>query len=117
YGDDRLFAAIGQEERFFDRLGEAGHPVVALEEPELGAEMFRWEFAVAVAGAVIGIQPFDQPDVQSAKDATKKILERGEIPDPERGDLRELLASSRPGNYLAIQAYLPRDDAIAQRLH
>jgi transaldolase/glucose-6-phosphate isomerase len=117
YGDDRLFVAIGQDERPYEQVRDAGHPVVVLEEPELGAEMFRWEFAVAVAGAVIGIQPFDQPDVQSAKDATKKILERGEIPDPEPGDLGELLASARPGNYLAIQAYLPRDDDMAQRLH
>src|SRR5205085_8457946 len=82
-----------------------------------GSEMFRWEFAVAVAGAVIGIQPFDQPDVQSAKDATKKILEQGEIPDPEPGDLRELLASARPGNYLAIQAYLFRSPDNEHRLH
>ena len=83
----------------------------------LGGEMFRWEFAVAVAGHVIGIQPFDQPDVQSAKDATKKILEQGDIPDPERGDLGELLASARPGEYLAIQAYLPRSDEHQRRLH
>src|SRR5204863_857793 len=78
---------------------------------------FRWEFATAVAGAVIGIQPFDQPDVQSAKDATKKILQSGDIPRPERGDLKELLASARPGEYLAIQAYVPRNDANAARLH
>src|SRR5205807_6319495 len=98
-------------------LEEAGCPAVCLDDRGLGAEMFRWEFAVAVAGAVIGIQPFDQPDVQSAKDATKKILQSGEIPDPDRGDLGELLASARPGEYLSIQAYLPRNDEHQRVLH
>jgi glucose-6-phosphate isomerase len=106
YGDDRLFATVGRD---LEELHAAGHPVVRLDDAGLGGEMFRWEFATAVAGAVIGIQPFDQPDVQSAKDATKKILESGEVPNPEPGDLRELLASARPGEYLAIQAYLPRN--------
>ena len=100
-----------------DELRDAGHPVVTLDDPGLGGEMFRWEFATAVAGAVIGIQPFDQPDVQSAKDATKKILESGEIPDPEPGDLGELLASAHPGEYLAIQAYVPRNEENSARLH
>jgi glucose-6-phosphate isomerase len=114
YGDDRLFATIGRD---LQELSDAGHPVIALDHVGLGGEMFRWEFATAVAGAVIGIQPFDQPDVQSAKDATKKILESGEIPDPEPGDLRALLASARPGEYLAIQAYLPRNAENEGALH
>ena len=99
YGDDRLFVTVGED---LPELRGAGQPVVRLEDAGLGGEMFRWEFATAVAGAVIGIQPFDQPDVQSAKDATKRILESGDIPDPEPGDLRELLASARPGEYLEI---------------
>ena len=114
YGDDRLFATVGRD---LAELRAAGHPVVGLDDAGLGGEMFRWEFATAVAGAVIGIQPFDQPDVQSAKDATKKILESGDIPDPERGDVRDLLASARPGEYLAIQAYLPRNPETQRALH
>jgi transaldolase / glucose-6-phosphate isomerase len=114
YGDDRLFVTV---DRDLDELRAAGHPVVNLEDVGLGGDMFEWEFATAVAGAVIGIQPFDQPDVQSAKDATKKILESGDIPDPEPGDLRELLASARPGEYLAVQAYLPRNDENQRALH
>jgi hypothetical protein len=114
YGDDRLFITVGRD---LEELRAAGHPVVRLDEAGLGGEMFRWEFATAVAGAVIGIQPFDQPDVQSAKDATKKILESGDIADPERGELRELLASARPGEYLAIQAYLPRSVENQRALH
>src|SRR5439155_12497643 len=70
YGEDRLFAATGiPEGGELDALVEAGQPEVRIpfEDPiELGGEMFRWEFATAVAGAVIGIQPFHQPDVQSA---------------------------------------------------
>jgi hypothetical protein len=114
YGDDRLFVTV---DRDLDELRAAGHPVVNLEDVGLGGDMFEWEFATAVAGAVIGIQPFDQPDVQSAKDATKKILESGDIPDPEPGDLRELLASARPGEYLAVQSYLPRNDENQRALH
>jgi hypothetical protein len=114
YGEDRLFVSVG---RALEDLRAAGHPVVQLDEAGLGGEMFRWEFATAVAGMVIGIQPFDQPDVQSAKDATKRILESGDIPDPERGDLRELLASARPGEYLAIQAYVPRNGDTQRALH
>src|SRR5205814_682055 len=47
---------------------------------ELGQEFFRWEFATAVAGSILGVDPFDQPDVQSAKDRTKQILDSGEEP-------------------------------------
>ncbi|MGZ8697242.1 MAG: glucose-6-phosphate isomerase [Gaiellaceae bacterium] len=74
---------------------------------EIGAEFFRWEFAVAVAGAVLQINPFDQPDVQAAKDKTKEVLASGEDPrlEPE-GSLDELLARAEPPNYVAIQAFI-----------
>ncbi|MFN2545623.1 MAG: glucose-6-phosphate isomerase [Actinomycetota bacterium] len=116
YGDDRLFVSY-VDPGVTAALEEAGHPVVHVDGEGLGAEMYRWEFATAVAGAVLGIQPFNQPDVQSAKDATKRILESGDIPDPEPGDPAELLASARPGEYLAIQAYVHRDDDSKRRLH
>src|SRR5947207_9669591 len=54
---------------------------VQLSDPyEIGAEFFRWEFAVAVAGAILEINPFDQPHVQAAKDKTKEVLASGEDP-------------------------------------
>jgi transaldolase / glucose-6-phosphate isomerase len=74
---------------------------------ELGQEFFRWEFATAVAGHVLGINPFDQPDVQSAKDRTKEVLAAGGEPDVEpRGSLDELFAATQPGDYVCLQAFV-----------
>src|SRR5205807_10494436 len=72
---------------------------------ELGQEFFRWEFATAVAGSILGINPFDQPDVQAAKDKTGQILASGENPlvDPV-GSREELYARAAPGDYVAILA-------------
>jgi glucose-6-phosphate isomerase len=81
---------------------------VQLSDPyEIGAEFFRWEFAVAVAGAILEINPFDQPDVQAAKDKTKEVLASGEDPQlaPE-GSLDELLERAEPPHYIAIQAFI-----------
>jgi glucose-6-phosphate isomerase len=77
-----------------------------LEDPyELGQEFFRWEFATAVAGSLLGINPFDQPDVQAAKDKTNELLARGVPPSVEpEGDLDELLASE--GDYVAVLAFV-----------
>jgi transaldolase / glucose-6-phosphate isomerase len=81
---------------------------VQLADPySIGAEFFRWEFAVAVAGAILGINPFDQPDVQAAKDKTKEVLGSGEEPTLEpQGSLDELLAGAEPPSYIAIQAFI-----------
>ena len=74
---------------------------------EIGAEFFRWEFAVAVAGTILEINPFDQPDVQAAKDKTKEVLASGDDPQLEpAGSLDELLAGAEPPNYIAIQAFI-----------
>jgi transaldolase/glucose-6-phosphate isomerase len=83
-------------------------PEVRLSAPhELGQEFFRWEFATAVAGSILGINPFDQPNVQAAKDRTNEVLAAGGDPDVEpRGDLDELLARAQPGDYVAIQAFI-----------
>jgi transaldolase/glucose-6-phosphate isomerase len=80
---------------------------VELGDAEIGAEFFRWEFAVAVAGATLQINPFDQPDVQAAKDKTKEVLASGEDPrlEPD-GSLDDLLARAEPPNYIAIQAFI-----------
>jgi hypothetical protein len=73
----------------------------------IGGEFFRWEFAVAVAGTILGVNVFDQPDVQAAKDKTKEVLASGEDPklEPE-GSFDELLAEAEPPNYVAIQAFI-----------
>jgi hypothetical protein len=83
-------------------------PEVRLSAPyELGQEFYRWEFATAVAGSILGINPFDQPNVQAAKDKTNEVLASGRDPDVEpRGSLEELLGQAQPGDYVAIQAFV-----------
>jgi glucose-6-phosphate isomerase len=122
YGPDRVFVGIGGEyvEKALQPIRDAGHPVIHLwleDAIELGREFFRWEFATAVAGAVLGINPFDQPNVQEAKDATKRLLAQGDLPDPGYDDLTPLVQQVKPGDYLAIQAYLPRNQETERRLH
>src|SRR5262249_37451315 len=92
--------------------------VVALPGPyELGQEFFRWEFAVAIAGSIIGINPFDQPDVQAAKDKTSEVLATGEDPSLEAdGSIDELLAHQRDGDYVCVQAFVDPSEANAQRI-
>jgi hypothetical protein len=121
YGDDRFFVRIASadasREGDLSHLAERGHPVARFEISDaldLGAEMFRWEFATAVAGAILEINPFDQPNVQEAKDRTNEILSdrgtegvaHGSSPSDPRA-LSELLDSIAPGDYFAITAYLP----------
>jgi glucose-6-phosphate isomerase len=77
---------------------------------ELGQEFFRWEFGTAVAGSLLGINPFDQPNVQEAKDRTNALLSEtrpvpGTGPGPE-GDIDALLAQAGPGDYVAILAFI-----------
>jgi transaldolase / glucose-6-phosphate isomerase len=81
---------------------------VRLEDPyELGQEFFRWEFAVAVAGSYLGINPFDQPDVQAAKDKTNEVLATGQDPSLEpEGSIDGLLAQAREGDYVCVQAFI-----------
>jgi transaldolase/glucose-6-phosphate isomerase len=80
---------------------------VRLPDPyELGQEFFRWEFAVAVAGSILGINPFDQPDVQAAKDRTTAVLEGGDVELEPEGSPDELFAQAREGDYVCIQAFV-----------
>ena len=89
-----------------------GEPVeVRLPDPyELGQEFFRWEFGTAVAGSLLGINPFNQPDVQAAKDKTEAVLSsRGREPGTQlgpEGSLDELLAEATPEHYVAILAFI-----------
>jgi len=117
YGGDRLFVAVGDAPGL-DALERAGHPVVrlpAVDPYQLGAEFFRWEFATAVAGHVLQVNPFDQPNVQEAKDATARML-AGELVDTNSEPLGAVLATVRPGGYLAILACLDRDAGNEARL-
>jgi transaldolase/glucose-6-phosphate isomerase len=80
---------------------------VRLPNPdELGQEFYRWEFGVAVAGSVLGINPFDQPDVQAAKDKTTEVLARGDVELEPEGSADELFAQAREGDYICIQAFI-----------
>jgi len=84
---------------------------------ELGQEFFRWEFATAVAGSILGINPFDQPDVQSAKDKTRQILSSGQDPQVEpEGSVDELFAGAAPGDYVAILGFVDPTAENEQRL-
>ncbi len=118
YADDRVFVAIGEHEGL-EALEAAGHPVVRLRYDgpiQIGAEFFRWEMATAVAGHILGINAFDQPNVAEAKAATKGILESGSIEHPPLDDLEAILAQVRPGDYVAIQAYLDRTPETEEAL-
>ena len=95
-------------------LAAAGHPTITVHAAgpdDLGRVFFLSEFATAVVGWVLEINPFDQPNVQQAKDATQKVLDEGS-PDLEDGDLGALLGGLEPPGYLAIMGYLPYSDEI-----
>ena len=130
YGRDRLFVALtlaGEEgendatEPRLRALMATGHPVVrlALEDRyDLGQEFFRWEFATAVAGAILQINAFDQPNVAESKQNTKDVLAGKQPPAPPAtaAELERFLAAVRPGDYLALMAYLPPTPQNDRRL-
>ncbi|MGH9338568.1 MAG: bifunctional transaldolase/phosoglucose isomerase [Acidobacteriota bacterium] len=127
YGVDRVFVSIGLGRDSDDILNglatleAAGHPVIRIrlsDKVDLGQELFRWEMAVAAAGSIVGIHPFNQPDVELAKqlahDAMSKSLagDAGEqgISVRDTSGLKhaaqEWLRQTQAGDYIAIQAYL-----------
>lgn len=125
YGDDRIFVAIGSldasRNAALDALAAAGHPVVRFElgdRGDLGGEFFRWEFATAVAGAVLRIHAFDQPNVAESKRNTLAVLSHGEslAQAASAGEIAAMLERVRPGDYLAILAYLPSNPQHDARL-
>ncbi len=128
YGDDRLFVYVGAEEP--EEIGRA-HPVVRLpvrDLYDLGAQFFLWELATAVAGQRLGINPFDQPDVEAAKVLARQAVaayrQSGALPPDEPAPLtaaalNRFLAQARPGDYIALQAYVrptAETDAALHRL-
>ncbi|HUA71668.1 MAG TPA: hypothetical protein VMA96_11310, partial [Solirubrobacteraceae bacterium] len=131
YGDDRVFVYRRNlehpEERLdaaIEQISAAGHPTVTLPAhgpADLGRIFFLTEFAVAVAGWALEINPFDQPNVQEAKDNTARVLGSGSLPSiTAAGDseLRALLADAKPPHYVAIMGYVAPspafDEAIAE---
>jgi len=112
YGEDRLFVYLrltadndADQEKHVIALEAAGHPVVRIvldDLADLGGEFFRWEFATAVAGSILGINPFNQPDVEDAKTATRSLTEAYDatrsLPDRPwfaTGDVMRLAADAR----------------------
>jgi glucose-6-phosphate isomerase len=143
YGQDRAFVALATDRDAPDKdmlaaLEASGHPVLRLTTrvDGLGAEFFRWEFATAVAGAALGINPFDEPNVAEAKEKTKALLtafsREHALPETEplardadlavhtrafAGDtptevIRAGIDDLKPGDYAAFLSYLPADPAI-----
>jgi transaldolase/glucose-6-phosphate isomerase len=149
YGDDRCFAVFQLKgspdpalERAAEEFRKAGFPVVTilLDDPlDVGQEFFRWEVATAVAGAVIGINAFDQPNVRESKGNTNRLLEvvrqtgklpvekpslsepplelyAGEVDLSVPETIRSFLHKSQAGDYIAIQAYLPETTEVEREL-
>jgi transaldolase/glucose-6-phosphate isomerase len=129
YGSDRAFVYLRMDDGRATTLDDqvaaleaAGYPTIQIHVPEktaLGQEFFRWEVAVAAAGSALGIHPFNQPDVELAKDLTRKAIageKTGHQPDAETVSLEPRhslaravsvwLSQARPGDYVALQAYL-----------
>jgi transaldolase/glucose-6-phosphate isomerase len=142
YGDDRFFVGLFLDdagdhrdlEQRLSALESAGHPVARfrLSEPaDLGREMFRWEMATAAAGAVLGVNPFDQPDVQLAKELAKRAMQErtsgaaatsaDEIRVGDSGalgsGLQHWLAGAGAGTYLGLHAYLAPTPETTEALH
>jgi glucose-6-phosphate isomerase len=129
YGPDRWFVSVrladerrsAGDAKGLDRLRRAGHPVIEIELADrvaLAAEFFRWEFATAVACAMLGVNPFDQPNVAESKENTRRLLAAGvtRAPAATGQKLRSLLTGVRPGDYLAVLAYVPPSAANDRRL-
>ncbi len=144
YGEDRIFIYMKIKdmvddvlERGVSALREAGQPVITISLDDLldlGQEFFRWEIATATAGAILGINAFDQPNVQESKDNTNRLLARvhdqGKLPEEKPSlvrdplkfyfdekaatvadTLKQFLDLARPGDYLALMAYITEDPA------
>jgi glucose-6-phosphate isomerase len=150
YGHDRVFVYVGYQNEAdeanqskLQTLQQAGHPVITIlmnDALDLGAEFYRWEVATAVASAVFGINPFDQPNVQAAKTATDRLMkvveQEGKIPQKEEpkvtengvsyyaavsgNDAAEVLqnffAQAKPGDFLNLQAYLTESPTLNESL-
>jgi len=136
-GTDRVFVHISlrqdadQHKELLKSLESDGHPVIRIvlsDKLDLGAEMFRWEMATAAACAILGVHPFNQPDVELAKQLARRVMAEsqaggptptrpedhtggdmrisGEIPKHAADSIKRLLANTKPGDSVALQAFL-----------
>jgi hypothetical protein len=150
YGDDRLFVELqlaGAVDRALERHGraliEAGHPVIRVlwsDRYDLGEEVVKWELATAVAGMLLRVNPFDEPNVSQSKQMTKTLLARyikeGRLPETTadvsdeamavygtreskarsvRECLCQFLRSAQPGEYLTVLTFLPRNQVLDRK--
>ncbi len=142
YGSDRLFVGLALErdrdrdiDSRLDAVEKLGHPVVRILLKDLyalGREIFRWEVAVAAASSELGIHPFNQPDVELAKEFARAAMKKGEAGDGEAdGEIETVPANdpgrlstalggwirrARSGDYFSVQAFLPSDKDLNQSL-
>lgn len=132
YGKDRVFITLGKlsgdASKLVSELKAAGHPVIELAWPDpyvLGWHFFAWEFATAVAGYVLGINPFDQPNVEAAKIQGRTFIDEysktGKLPKGEGAELSEqtltaFVDKTKPGDYIALQAYAQPTPELEQAL-
>ena len=131
YDDDRFFVhfdigktSLQEDISNLERIEESGHPVLRVslnDRYDLGGEFFRWQFMTAVAGSVIGVNPFNQPNVEASKKATQIALanfkENGALPKIATiTNIFQLLQSSVSGGYLSIMAYLDDTPALSYAL-
>ena len=149
YGQDRVFVVFQladredlEQQENLSALRQAGHPAITLwldDRLDLGQEFYRWEMATATAGAILGINAFNQPNVQESKDNTNRLLQRieheGRLPE-ERADVTDgplsfyteeprsttaetlaaFLEQAQPGDYVALMAYLTEEPGVEQAL-
>ena len=140
YGTDRVFVYLrtekdrSQYEEIINTLEEIGHPVIRITLPDplnVSQEIFYWEIGVATAGAVLGIHPFNQPNVQMAKDLARELMDKvqkGAVIDTEvktvsidepqivQETLKQLMAQVRDNDYIGIQAYIAPTPEITEIL-
>ncbi|GAB4504875.1 MAG: bifunctional transaldolase/phosoglucose isomerase [Anaerolineales bacterium] len=133
YRKDRLFVYLRQSgdlDEQITALRAAGHPALVMNIEnayDLGAECYRWEFATAVACHILGVNAFDQPNVEDAKQRARERIvafqKDGRLPEGEfvplskaKSALKQFLAQAKDGDYVAILAYLPRNQEMTAAL-
>lgn len=133
YGNDRLFIYLYlphnyEFDTYLHALEQAGHPIVQIglnDLYDLGGQFLLWELATAVAGHLLGIQPFDQPNVEAAKLLAREMVATyqavGQLPKigsvmPTAVNLRNFLNQVNPGDYVALQAYVPASPEVEAAL-
>ena len=140
YGTDRFFVYFFDDfnnselESLVEELEHIGHPIIRINvkrKVKIIQEMFFWEMAVASSAAILRINPFNQPNVQMAKELAKEMMEQQSKRDLENEDINSIaindveelkksligwLKQAKKGNYIALQAYLPKNPEIFQAL-